>query len=81
MVALAHKISIYVDEELHRSLKSMASLEGISLSEFVARAARRALHAPDRRTAAAEMDRIRHSLRGTFSLEDLRAMREEGRRF
>lgn len=77
---MAEKISVYVDEELHRALKAAASLQGQSLSEFMVEAALRALHTPDRKLASSKMDRIRASLKGTVSVEELRDMRNEGRR-
>ena len=78
---MAEKISVYVDKELHRALKAAASLRGMSLSEFMVQAALRALHAPDRKVASSKMDQIRNSLANQFSLEDIRKMREEGRRY
>jgi uncharacterized protein (DUF1778 family) len=77
---VAQKISVYVDKELHRVLKSAASLRGKSLSEFMVEAALRALHTPDRKTASAVMDRIRASVKGAVSTEELRDMGNEGRR-
>jgi hypothetical protein len=76
---MAEKISVYVDKELHRALKAEASLRGKSLSEFMVEAALRILHAPDRRMSSAKMDDIRNSVNGTFSEEEFRAMRNEGR--
>ncbi|MCL6592083.1 MAG: type II toxin-antitoxin system HicB family antitoxin [Firmicutes bacterium] len=76
---MAEKISVYVDKELHRALKAEASLRGKSLSEFMVEAALRILHAPDRRISSAKMDDIRNSVKGTFSGEELRIMRNEGR--
>lgn len=77
---VARKISVYVDEELHRTIKAAASLQGLSLSEFVLRATLLALKSPNRRAAAARMDSIRTQIAGKFSANELRAMREEGRR-
>ncbi|MCL6614418.1 MAG: DUF1778 domain-containing protein [Firmicutes bacterium] len=77
---MAEKISVYVDKELHRTLKAEASIRGKSLSEFMLEAALRALHAPDRKISAAKMDHIRSSIKGNFSSEELRVMRNEGRR-
>jgi hypothetical protein len=77
---MAEKISVYVDKELHRALKAEASLRGKSLSEFMVEAALRILHAPDRRMSSSRMDQIRNSVKGNISAEELRAMRNEGRR-
>ncbi|NLG68195.1 MAG: DUF1778 domain-containing protein [Firmicutes bacterium] len=76
---MARKITVYVDEELHRRLKAAASLRGQALSDFMLEAARRVLEAPDRRRAAAHMDRVRRRIQATFTAEELRSMREEGR--
>jgi len=76
---MAAKITVYVDEDLHRRLKSAASLRGQSLSDFMLEAARRLLEAPDRRRAAARMDEVRSRIRSTFTPEELRSLREEGR--
>ena len=76
---VAAKITVYVDEDLHRRLKAAASLRGQSLSDFMLEAARRLLEAPDRRRAAAEMDRVRSRIQSTFTPEELKSMREEGR--
>jgi uncharacterized protein (DUF1778 family) len=78
-MAMAAKITVYVDEDLHRRLKSAASLRGQSLSDFMLEAARRLLEAPDRRRAAARMDEVRSRIRSTFTPEELRSLREEGR--
>lgn len=77
---MSRKISVYVDEDLHRALKAAASLQGLSLSEFMVGAAKRALHAPSRQEAMARMDVVRDSVRDRFSPESIREMREEGRR-
>ena len=76
---MAEKITVYVDEELHRRLKAAASLRGQSLSEFMLEAARRLLEAPDRRRAAAMMDRVRSRIPSVFGPQELKSMREEGR--
>ncbi|HEX7713286.1 MAG TPA: DUF1778 domain-containing protein [Bacillota bacterium] len=76
---MAEKISVYVDKELHRALKTEASLRGKSLSEFMVEAAVRTLHAPDRKMSSSKMDHIRNSVKGTISSEELRVMRNEGR--
>ena len=76
---MAEKITVYVDADLHRRLKAAASLRGQSLSDFMVEAARRLLEAPDRRRAAAQMDRVRSRIRSTFTPDELKSMREEGR--
>jgi hypothetical protein len=76
---MAEKISVYVDKELHRTLKAEASLRGKSLSEFMVEAALRTLHTPDRKMSSYKMDQIRNSVKGSVSSEELRAMRNEGR--
>ena len=75
---MARKISVYVDEDLHKTLKAAASFRGLSLSEFVLRSARLALKSPDRKTASARMDSIRNQIGVEFSTDEIRAMREEG---
>lgn len=77
---MSRKISVYVDEDLHRLLKSTASLRGMSLSDLMVDAAKRVLEAPTRKEVAARMDVLRNSLAHSFSSDELRAMREEGRR-
>lgn len=77
---MSRKISVYVDDDLHRSLKSAASLRGVTLSEFMVDAARQALYAPSRKEAAARMDLVRDSLSSTYSSDEIRTLREEGRR-
>jgi hypothetical protein len=77
---LSRKISVYIDDDLHRLLKSAASLRGMSLSDLMVDAAKRVLQTPPRREVAARMDTIRRSIDGSFSPDDFRAMREEGRR-
>lgn len=77
---MARKISVYVDEEFHKTLKAAASLQGLSLSEFMLRATRLALKSPDRKAIAARMDSIRSQIDARFSTHEIRAMREEGRR-
>lgn len=76
---MAEKITVYVDENLHRRLKAAASLRGQSLSDFMLEAARRLLEAPDRRQAAAKMDRVRSRIQSSFNPEEVQSMREEGR--
>jgi hypothetical protein len=78
---MAKKISVYVSEEMHRTIKAAASLQGKSLSEFMVDAAMRALHNPDRKAASSRMDQIRASVKTGISLEEILQMREEGRRF
>ncbi len=78
---MAEKISVYVDEKLHRALKATAVQQGKSLSQFMVDAAVRALHAPDRKVLAAEMDTVRESQEEYFSREELFKMREDGRRY
>jgi len=73
------KISVYVDKELHRVLKAEASLRGKSLSEFMVDAVLRTLYAPQRQSAAAQMDLIRNSVNEKFTAEEIQSMREEGR--
>ncbi len=76
---MAKKITVYVDEDLHRRLKAAASLRGQSLSEFMLEAARRLLEAPDRQRASAQMESLRRRIPTGFTPEELRAMRDEGR--
>jgi hypothetical protein len=78
---MAKKISVYVSEEMHRTIKAAASLRGKSLSEFMVDAAMSALHSPDRKAASAGMDQIRASLKIRVSPQEIQQMREEGRRF
>lgn len=77
---MAHKISVYVDEELHKKLKAEASLRGKSLSEFMVDAALHALHSPQRPDAASKMDLVRESAKGYVSAEEIRNMRNLGRK-
>ncbi len=77
---MARKISVYVSEELHRDLKVAASSQGLSLSEYMVSAAKQALYGPTRREVAAQMDALKASIEHQFSLEELRSLREEGRR-
>lgn len=78
---MAEKISIYVNEELHRVFKAAASLQGKSLSNFMVDAALRALRNPDRKEASSKMDQIRISLKANVPAEEIVQMRNEGRRF
>ena len=77
---MSRKISVYVDEDLHRLLKSAASLRGMTLSDLMVDAAKRSLQAPSRKEVAARMDALRSTIAHSFSDEEMRAMREEGRR-
>jgi len=77
---MAEKISVYVDEKLYHALKAAAVQQGKSLSQFMVDAAVRALHSPDRKELAAEMDNVRESQEEYFSSEELLKMRKEGRR-
>ena len=78
---MAEKISVYVDEELHRLLKAAAVQQGKTLSQFMVDAAVRALHAPDRKVVAAAMDTVREAQEQYFSREEFHKMREDGRRY
>ncbi len=78
---MAEKISVYVDEKLHRALKATAVHQGKTLSQFMVDAAVRALHAPDRKALAAAMDTVRESQEEYFSREELLKMRENGKRY
>ncbi len=74
------KISVYVTPELHRRLKVAASERGVSLSDFMLKAAERALHLTDRREAAAQMDALRQRIASRFTVAELSELRREGRR-
>lgn len=78
---MAEKISVYVDEKLHRAIKATAVQQGKSLSQFMVDAAVHAMHAPDRKKLAAAMDTVRESQEEYFSREELLKMREDGRRY
>ena len=78
---MAEKISVYVDEKLHRALKTAASQRGKSLSQFMIDAALYALHTPDRGKLAAVMDSVREAQEEYFSTEELLKMRKDGRRY
>jgi uncharacterized protein (DUF1778 family) len=54
---MAEKISVYVNEELHRVFKAAASLQGKSLSEFMVDAALRALRNPEHNSTLWTIDR------------------------
>lgn len=77
---MGRKISVYVNDDLHRALKAAASLRGISLSEFMVIAARQTIYAPGRKEAASRMDAVRETVSGCYSIDAIRALREEGRR-
>ncbi|MCL4541904.1 MAG: ribbon-helix-helix domain-containing protein [Chloroflexi bacterium] len=76
---MGHKVSIYLDEETHRHLKTAASQLGLSLSEFMARAALNALRQPHRHAAAEAMDHLRRQIATAFSVDEIRSMRDCGR--
>jgi uncharacterized protein (DUF1778 family) len=76
---MAKKVTVYVEEELHRRLKAAASLRGQTLSDFMLQAARLFLEMPDRRQAAQQMDHVRTGVTTKATLEELRTWREEGR--
>ena len=78
---MAEKISVYVDEKIHRALKTAASQRGKSLSQFMIDAALYSLHTPDRKSLAAEMDSVRESQEEYYSREDLLKMQKDGRRY
>jgi len=78
---MAEKISVYVDKELHRTLKTAAAQRGKTLSQFMLDAAVKNLHATDRKAAGTRMDHIRKSQTGSFSSGELLNMRNEGRRY
>lgn len=73
---MAEKISVYVDETLHRALKATAVQQGKSLSQFMVDAAVRALHALDRKVLATAMDIARKSQEDYFSRKELLKMRD-----
>lgn len=75
---MPEKISVYVDKELHRTLKAEATLRGKSLSEFMVDAVLRTLYAPQRQAAAAQMDLIRNTVNEKFTVEEIQNMRQEG---
>jgi hypothetical protein len=76
---VSHKVSIYLDEQAHRELKAAASRLGVSLSEFMARAALESLRKPSRREAAETMHRLRKQAASSFTAQDIRDMRDTGR--
>lgn len=74
------RISVYVDDDLHRKLKASASLLGMSLSDFMVEAAQRMLNTPNRGAAASAMEKVRTSVANKFSVSEILTLREEGRR-
>lgn len=78
---MAEKISVYVDEKLHRILKAEAAQRGKSLSQFMIDAAVYSLHTPDRKKLAAAMDSVREAQEEYYTREELLEMRKDGRRY
>ena len=78
---MSGKISVYVSEDLRRIFKTAANQRGQSLSEFMVSAALNSLYTQDRRPASQKMDQVRESATGNVSTEELRDIREEGRRY
>lgn len=78
---MAEKISVYVDEKLHRILKAEAAQRGKSLSEFMIDAAVYSLRIPDRKKLAAAMDSVREAQEEYYTREELLQMRKDGRRY
>ncbi len=76
---MAHKISIYLDDQTHRELKAAASRQGLSLSDFMARSAKEALQRPRRQEAARLMDQLRQQITHPITAEEIREMRDDGR--
>ncbi len=76
---MAHKISVYLDDQTHRELKAAASHQGVSLSEFMAHSAKEALQRPQREEAARIMDQLRQQITRPVMAEEMREMRDEGR--
>lgn len=76
---MAHKISIYLDDQTHRELKAAASRQGLSLSDFMARSAKEALQRPRRQEAARLMDQLRQQITHPVTAEEIREMRDDGR--
>jgi len=77
---LPEKITVYVDSARHRRFKATATARGLTLTEFMVRAAEDALRPPNREQAARQMDRVRTAFKGHASQDALRDWREEGRR-
>lgn len=78
---MTEKISVYVDEKLHRILKAEAAQRGKSLSQFMIDAAVYSLHTPDRKKLAAAMDSVREAQEDYYTREELLEMRKDGRRY
>jgi hypothetical protein len=78
---MTEKISVYVDEKLHRILKAEAAQRGKSLSQFMIDAAVYSLHTPDRKKLAAAMDSVREAQEEYYTREELLEMRKDGRRY
>lgn len=78
---MAEKISVYVDEKLHRALKAAAVQRGKSLSQYMVDAAVQTLHNTDRKTIGAYLDAVRESQKEYFSRDELLEMRKGGRRY
>jgi len=76
---VADKITVYVDSDLHRRIKTAASARGMTLSDFMVTAVRHAMQAPDRRQVAQVMDRVRAAAIGVTDTAERRRMRDEGR--
>lgn len=78
---MAEKISVYVDEKLHRSLKAAAARRGKSLSQYMVDAAVQTLYIPGRQAVSADMDALREAQEEYFSRGELLEMRNDGRRY
>ena len=78
---MSARITVYVDAARHRRFKTAATSLGLTLTEFMVRAADHELTVPDRERAARQMDQVRAMFSGPLSPGDVLGMREEGRRF
>ena len=78
---MAEKISVYVDKELHRTLKTAAAQRGKTLSQFMVDAAAFSLNTPGRQESGTRMDQIREMQKAYFTNAELLKMRNEGRRY
>ncbi|MFO7952962.1 MAG: hypothetical protein R6U91_09210 [Bacillota bacterium] len=78
---MAEKISVYVDEKLHRIFKAAAVQRGKTLSQFMVDAAIQSLYSAERKDASSRMDRVREAQDHYFTGEELRRMRDQGRRY
>jgi uncharacterized protein (DUF1778 family) len=76
---IAHKISIYLDDQTHRELKAATSSQGLSLSDFMARSAKEALQRLRRQETARLMDQLRKQITQPVTAEEIREMRDDGR--